>query len=249
MAETAFETRTVTAEVEFREDGDVPILIGHAATFNQPYAVGHFRERIHPTAFDKTLAANPDVRLLIDHEGQPLARTKSGTLLLGKDDKGLTVRATLDPTDPDVQRLTPKMRRGDMDQMSFAFRVPAGGDTWDYTGDTPDRTVREAALSGGDVSVVTYPANDKADAQIRARDDREASFVLADAMLREIRGGKTFEEPNLLLLVTAFKDLGVDLRSLIPAQATAAHVEQVAEDIGIPLELAQRIAEARRHAA
>jgi hypothetical protein len=46
-----------------------------------------------------------------------LARTKSGTLRLAEDERGLRIDATLDPTDPDVQRLIPKMKRGDMSQM------------------------------------------------------------------------------------------------------------------------------------
>jgi len=124
MADRPLEQRTVTAQVEYRDDEQGPMIVGHAATFNQPYQVGFFTETIHPEAFKRTLSLSPDVRLLVDHEGQPLARTKSGTLELGTDSRGLTVRATLDPSDPDVQRLIPKMRRGDLDQMSFAFSVP-----------------------------------------------------------------------------------------------------------------------------
>jgi HK97 family phage prohead protease len=81
-----------------------------------------FIERIAPGAFRKTLTETPDVRLLINHEGLPLARTKNGTLRLKEDDAGLYMDADL----PDTQAardLYTLVERGDVDQMSFAFRV------------------------------------------------------------------------------------------------------------------------------
>lgn len=197
MADRPYETRTVTAQVEYRDDEQAPTVIGHAATFNQPYSVGFFTETIHPDAFKRTLALSPDVRLLVDHEGQPLARTKSGTLRLGTDSRGLTVEASLDPTDPDVQRLIPKMRRGDMDQMSFAFRVPTGGDAWDHSGDIPTRTIREASLAGGDVSIVTYPANENASVALRSRESRDAHATYLHALVEELREGRAIDTARL----------------------------------------------------
>ena len=219
-----FETRTVTADFEMRDDSTTgaPILEGYAATFNQEYDLGPFRERIDPGAFTRTLSMNPDVRLLIDHEGQPLARTKSGTLTLAPDTQGLQVRAMLDPSDPDVQRLLPKMRRGDLDQMSFAFRVPAGGDTWenDYT----LRTLREVNLSGGDVSVVTYPANPQTSVSVRARDLQEARCVFIEAMVREVRAGKVISADNMARLRTVLDALAAADDNLDAAEAAVAQI-------------------------
>jgi HK97 family phage prohead protease len=140
------------------------------------------------------------VRLLIDHEGQPLARTKSGTLELSTDSHGLHVRSALDPSDPDVQRLLPKMRRGDLSEMSFAFRVPAGGDEWDYSGDQPLRTLRELSLAGGDVSVVTYPASPTTTASLRSKDLHEARCVFVEQMARELRAGNSIPSTSLAQL-------------------------------------------------
>lgn len=197
------ETRTVAAQFEMRDDTTTgaPTLEGYAATFGQPYDLGPFVEQIDRRAFDRTLDLKPDVRLLIDHEGQPLARTKSGTLQLSTDSQGLQVRATLDPSDPDVQRLLPKMRRGDLDEMSFAFRVPAGGDAWDYS--NPERTLRtlnEVSLAGGDVSVVTYPANPTTSVSVRARDLLEARCVFIEQMVRELRAGAAISAANMAKL-------------------------------------------------
>jgi HK97 family phage prohead protease len=217
MADKAIETRTVTSTLEFREEGDAPVLEGYAATFDaRGYDMGAFVERIDPSAFSRTLGMAPDVRLLIDHAGQPLARTKSGTLTLTPDATGLRARAELDPTDPDVQRLMPKMRRGDLDQMSFAFRVDGeDGDSWEYPiGGKPVRTLRSLNLSGGDVSVVTYPANPGTSVSVRAEDERTANLAFVTALLT--RGAPLPEDhaDRFYAAVAALTE--TDFRSLPP---------------------------------
>jgi HK97 family phage prohead protease len=171
-----FERRMAVSGLEVREASDAVTLTGYASTFNQPYDMGWYTESVDPNAFRRTLAQNPDVRLLINHDGLPLGRTTSGTLRLGTDDKGLTVSADLDPTDPDVAALVPKMRRGDLNQMSFAFRT--NEDIWEN--DMSKRTLLALDLNDGDVSVVTYPANPGASASIRA--DGPAIDAISSAM-------------------------------------------------------------------
>ena len=227
---------------EFREDSEEgPTIVGHAATFDQPYQVGYFTETIHRDAFKRTLQNSPDVRLLVDHEGQPLARTKSGTLELGTDEHGLTVRATLDPTDPDVQRLIPKLRRGDMDQMSFAFRVPNGGDTWDHSGDTPLRTIREASLAGGDVSIVTYPANENAAVSLRKQDEAAAHATYLHALIDEMKEGRSINH----------KKAADALHALTAAEASQAIdnvAREVADQIATPDQVREHLGYAPRAA-
>lgn len=185
---TVLTRRAQPLRFEVRSIGTDVRLLGYASVFNAPYRVndshGSFSERIAPGAFAQTLSTRPDVRLLIDHSGQPLARTKSGTLRLSEDSHGLRVEATLDPSDPDVQRLLPKMRRGDLDQMSFAFRVPAGGDAWNdsYT----ERTIRRTELDGGDVSVVTYPASPSTTVALEALSARAQARLKAPYTLAEV---------------------------------------------------------------
>ena len=70
-------------------------------------------ERIAKGAFDVTLKESPDVVFLLNHEGLPLARTKSGTLELKAGKTGLEVRADLDLTNPRVQSLSSAMQHGD----------------------------------------------------------------------------------------------------------------------------------------
>lgn len=219
------ETRTVETSLELRDgDSTAPVLEGYAATFGQEYDLGAFREVIDPAAFTRTLGTGPDVRLLIDHEGQPLARTKSGTLELSTDSTGLHMRSTLDASDPDVQRLLPKMRRGDLDQMSFGFRVPRGGDTWE----NDLRTLREINLSGGDVSVVTYPANPNTSATVRARDERDAQCVFIAHVVDEIRSGQSISDENLARLRELLDELtGKTTDGPVPVVADVADVTPV----------------------
>ena len=102
---------------------------GHASVFNHPYDVygGPARfgwiEEIAPGAFDETLAAEPDVVFLLNHQDMTMARTKSGTLKLEVDKVGLYQRADLDLRNPDSLKLATGIERGDIDEMSFAFWV------------------------------------------------------------------------------------------------------------------------------
>lgn len=170
------------AEMEFRAEGDAVKVGGYAAVFNSlSEDLGGFREVIRRGAFTHTIAQGADVRFLINHDGMPLARTKSGTLRLAEDDRGLRIDATLDPTDPDVQRLIPKMRRGDVSQMSFGFRTQK--DAWRQEGADQIRELHAVDLF--DVSAVTYPAYQATDVALRSLEaikHKRALETLAHAM-------------------------------------------------------------------
>jgi HK97 family phage prohead protease len=140
------ERRIANIPVEVRRTDSGVHIQGYAAMFDQP---AH-REVVRSSAFTKTLAERDDVRLLLNHDGVPLARTKSGTLTLRVDDIGLWVEADLDAANPDAQRLISALERGDIDQMSFAFEIIREARTSDGT-----RELIEVKLY--DVSIVTYP--------------------------------------------------------------------------------------------
>lgn len=151
--------------VEIREAQDGTVSVeGYAAVFNEETVIGgQWREQIAPGAFTDAIGRD-DVVFLINHEGLPLARSRSGTLQLSEDERGLKVRASLDMTDPDVRSIVPKMKRGDLDKMSFAF-MPTR-QKWDDDDEMPRRTIQEAALY--DVSIVTTPAYDGTDIGLRS---------------------------------------------------------------------------------
>lgn len=165
------ETRSgLPVEVRAKDDGTV-VVEGYAATYNQETVIaGLFREVIRPGAFRSALERGDDVTLNINHNDNfLLARTKSGTLKLTEDDKGLKIRSELDASDPDVARLVPKMKRGDLSEMSFAFSIPEGGQEWSEGADGLDvREIRDVMLH--DVSVVATPAYGGTSIALRSRD-------------------------------------------------------------------------------
>ena len=151
-------------EVRAEDDGQNVSVEGYAAVFNQDTNIGgKWTERIAPGAFSDAIGRD-DVVFLINHDGLPLARTRSGTLELSEDDHGLKIRANLDMSDPDVRAIVPKMKRGDLDKMSFAF-MPTR-QKWDDEDEMPRRTIQEAALY--DVSIVTTPAYEGTDIGLRS---------------------------------------------------------------------------------
>lgn len=152
------ETRRAT-RLELRDADDRGLTLwGYALVYDQPVPIAGgpplgFIETVARGAADKTVRES-DVRLLVNHEGLPLARTRSGTLRLASDEIGVRVEAELDPSSPAVAELRSAMLRGDLDQMSFAFRAVKQAWNEDWT----ERTLQEIALH--DVSVVAFPANE-----------------------------------------------------------------------------------------
>lgn len=182
-------TRRMVTEggLEIRSDSSTVTVEGYASTFDQAYNMGWYQESVSRGAFERTLKSKPDVRLLVNHDGLPLARTKSvpENLTLSTDSTGLAVRAVLDASDPDVRRLVPKMKRGDLDQMSFAFGIVAE----EWSDDNKKRNLTELSLTGGDVSIVTYPANPNASIAVRARQMvDESSDALRETYVRIAAG-------------------------------------------------------------
>ena len=159
--------------VELRAEDTAARVSGHAAVFNQETTIGgFFREVIRPGAFTRAISED-DVPFLIEHEGLPLARTASGTLKLSEDEIGLRIESELDAADPDVARCIPKMKRGDLNRMSFAF-VPTRQE-WDETQDIPLRIIHECRLF--DVSIVTNPAYSGTDIGLRSLSEWRATHA------------------------------------------------------------------------
>lgn len=156
---TQYETRSVGAKLEVRaEGGEAPIISGYAAIFGRlSQDLGGFREMISNSAFDGALSTQADVVALVEHDPSRLiGRTKSGTLSLAKNDHGL--RVTIRPPDTETGRsVVESIRRGDLDQMSFGFRVDETGDAWERLADgSVVRTLLAVDLV--DVSATVFPA-------------------------------------------------------------------------------------------
>ena len=149
------------------DDGGEPVIGGYAAVFDSlSEEMFGFRERVLPGAFTNTLKGKPDVRALIDHDSSKiLGRTTAGTLTIKEDDRGLAVRITPPDTTAGVDVLK-SIRRGDIDQMSFAFQTVT--DQWHTEDGEEIRELVEVRLF--DVSVVTFPAYPDTSVSVRSND-------------------------------------------------------------------------------
>jgi len=156
MSKTREFRRFTASDLEVDASDTAVRFSGYASATASAYRVGGqhgWDEIIERGAFGKTLSESDDVRLLFDHDGIPMARSRSGTLSIEEDERGLMCSAELDLASPQVQSVASALRRGDLDEMSIGFIVHRQEWNEDYT----TRSIRELQLF--DVSVVTYPAN------------------------------------------------------------------------------------------
>lgn len=126
---------------------------------------GGWSEIINPGAASRTLAADPDVRFLINHDANLLlARTTSSTLGLTEDADGVMVDAQMANVSY-ARDLAELLERGDLTQMSFGFWIVR--DEWSAN----LHVVQEFDLDGGDVSAVTFPAYTQTSAGLRSNSE------------------------------------------------------------------------------
>lgn len=190
-------------DLELRQDADKSTFVGYAAVFNSDSEPLPFIEQIRPGAFQRTLQARNDIKMFVNHDDtMVLASTRSGTLRLSEDNRGLRTEADL-PTNVTYARdLAELLRAGVVDSMSFGFHVPRGGDEWSDDGQR--RYLNEIALR--EVSAVTgFPAYPESSAAIRKaqilaqRTDADAD-ALADA-LTALENGQELNDDQAELLV------------------------------------------------
>jgi uncharacterized protein len=212
---------TFDASLEVR-DADGMTFTGYAAVFDSDSQPLPFTERIAPGAFRSTLRSRNRVMLLANHNPEkPLASTRSGTLRLAEDDRGLRAEATLPNTTTgrDVAEL---LRTGVLENMSIGFTTVR--DAWDGN---EKRVLHEVALH--EVSIVTWAAYEATTAAIRSVD------VLADAT------GEDAAALSDLLDAVATGTLNADQKRLLMQVADkigpADVVEIVAEEPAVPLDV------------
>lgn len=170
-------TRQFTATfraAENEEEGSV--IEGTPIVFNQDTKMqdwaGEYNERIDEHALDN--ADLKDIRLFVNHDTNKiaLARTKNGrgTMSFNINNEGLHIKATLDTeNNQEARSLYSAIKRGDMDGMSFMFRIKS--QEWlDLDTDCPTRVIKEISIVH-EVSVVNFPAYPQT--SIDARDNSE----------------------------------------------------------------------------
>jgi HK97 family phage prohead protease len=155
------------------EDTAMPMRFsGYAAVFDSPSEPLPFIETIAPGAFSRSLQSGRETRMFLNHNtDHVLASTKSGSLIVSEDERGLMVDAEL-PDTSYGRDLSVLIRRGDVHSMSFGFSVPSGGES--RSSDGKSRRLNEVILH--EVSVVTgFPAYAATEgAQVRTTEELPA---------------------------------------------------------------------------
>ncbi len=146
------------APMEIRDVSGLTVVF-RAIVFDSPSVdMGGWKEVIKRGATRPALAGNPDIRLLLNHDGVPFGRTTAGTLRLSEQPEGVDSVAEF----PDTQAardLIVSIERGDINQCSFAFTVAVNGTEWIYNEDEgiDYRYVHRMARIYEE-SIVTFPA-------------------------------------------------------------------------------------------
>lgn len=167
------------ASIELRAKGRR--LEGYAAVFGTDTRIADFTEVILPGAFSETLKRGQDILALADHDARAvLARTRSGTLRLSEDSRGLHFDLDVPNTSfgRDILELA---ERGDVGGASFAFTVGKDGERWQ----DDRRELRSVHLH--EISIVSaWPAYDGTVVQARRRPGAFAKVAAARHWLESI---------------------------------------------------------------
>lgn len=162
-----------------------PIVYDMPTTINDP--AGQYIEIIQRGALDN--ADLSDVRLFYNHDLSkvPLARTPK-TMQLTLTPAGLEMKAALPDTE-DAKSVYAAVQRGDLTGMSFAFKVPAGGDSYDAATNTRTITKIEKVY---ECSVVPFPAYPQTSVEARSAQtqirkslqERQAARIMCNQILK-----------------------------------------------------------------
>lgn len=176
--------------IRANDPNETPSISGHAAVFNEWSVdlgfMGELREEVAPGAFTDTLT-KIDQRMLFNHDSNfVLGRKSAKTLELNEDSKGLAY-LNYPPNTNWANDLLVSIKRGDINQMSFAF--VAVEDAWRYDRETQItyRTLLKVDLY--EVSLVTFPAYPQTSANVRAR---------VQGLRDEARSGLAPAQPSLV---------------------------------------------------
>lgn len=182
------QVRGIPQAFQTRDDSGEKYICGYFAVFNSDYTIWDgATESVDPHAFDETLDA--DIRCLIDHDTRlVLGRTKSGTLTLRIDEKGLYGEVKINESDQDAMNLYERVKRGDVDQCSFGFDIAK--EEYEERENDVHWTIKKVILY--EVSVCTFPAYEETEVSARKKDYGSIKKREVDAwkikMLEKLKG-------------------------------------------------------------
>lgn len=138
------------------------VVRGYAAVYDSDSEFMGYFEQIEKGAFDDVM--NDDVRAYYNHdENYLLGRVSSGTLRIGTDKRGLYYEVDL-PNTTYANDLVELMKRGDINQSSFAFLIEQ--DRWEERDGKTYRIIEKVSRLI-DVSPVAMPAYQMATSELK----------------------------------------------------------------------------------
>ena len=165
----------VNYRAEETEEGS--IISGTPIVFDQPTDIGGmWEEVIERGAVTEEILR--DVAFFYNHDlnTKPIARTRTGKLKLTVDNEGVKMEAHVNRERQDVNDLYIAIQDGDIDGMSFMFRV----EQEEWTGldtDYPKRAIKKIGYIQ-EVSAVNYPAYASTNISARSLDSEELQRTL-----------------------------------------------------------------------
>lgn len=205
-----------------RDDEAKTIKIsGLGSVTGKSYRVLDFDEQIAPTAFDKTLRENPDIRGMFNHNPDLLlGRTKSGSMRVWVDERGLRYSIEGNAERQVVRDVALLIEGGDVDGSSIQFYVPRNKDSWDWEAQPrPKRTISEVVLV--ETGPVVMPASRMTTAKVeRSLNDAGLNLDAIEGLVIKVRGGYQPEEQDAALVRKSIEILS-KLVSLEPGEPLA----------------------------
>jgi HK97 family phage prohead protease len=202
----ALDTRFYHVNLETRTSGDganeIGTVRGVPIVFNSRTNLGYFDEIIDPHALDECDLS--DVRLCLNHDTSYVyARSRRNN---PKSTMRLQITATGMPIEADLAigrsakaaDFYTAVGRGDIDQMSFMFRID--GEEWeDLETDHPLRRITKIS-SVVEVSAVTFPAYTETSIEIneRSKEALESARAAVETARTQARRGDASDELELL---------------------------------------------------
>lgn len=178
--------RHANVELQTRaaEDSQERVIEGYFALFNtETELFPGFFESILPGAFDDTVSG--DIRALIDHDhAKVLGRTKSRTLDLKVDSRGLYGTIRVNENDREAMDLYERVKRGDVDQCSFGFYVQDEEIDYGENGTIRSKLKKVDVI---EVSVVTFPAYPETSVSARKKDVEQFKYKQLEARKQRMK--------------------------------------------------------------
>lgn len=174
MESKGLDLRSYNCEVRAEKDeSEGAVIVGRPIVYDSKTDLGYFEEVIEKGALANTDLS--DVRFLVNHDTSklPLARFKKGeknsTMSLNIDDKGMTIRVSLDiENNTEARNLYSAVQRRDISGMSFMFGVDA--EEWEnLESDYPTRRITSIS-NVAEVSAVTFPAYESTEINTRNKE-------------------------------------------------------------------------------